>query len=332
MRWPTLRPMRFFITGATGFIGGHLVEHLTRAGHDVRGMARSEAGAAAVRAFGGTPVTADLDTISVADLAGVDVIVHAAAQLTGLDRAAYLRVNVDGTRRLLDLARAAGVRRFVLIGTEAALFAGHDLVDIDETHPYPARPRYLYAETKALAEQLVLAADGPDLTALSVRPRLVWGPRDTSVAPAIAEMAARGRFRWIDGGRQATSTTHVRNLARAVELAAERGQGGRAYFVADDERSTMRAFLTRLLAARGVTLPDRSAPGAVLRPLARVVEGLWRLLRRRSAPPLSSFAIDMLSRSVTVRTDRARAELGWAPVISVDEGLRELTSAAKGAI
>lgn len=327
-----LPAMRFFITGATGFVGGHLVEHLTRAGHDVRGMARSEAGAATVRAFGGTPVVADLDTVTAADLAGVDVVVHAAAQLTGLDRAAFLRVNVDGTRRLLDLARAAGVRRFILIGTEAALFAGQDLVDIDEAAPYPARQRYLYSETKAAAEQLVLAADGPDLTALSVRPRLVWGPRDTSVAPAVAEMAARGRFRWIDGGRQATSTTHVRNLARAVELAAERGQGGRAYFVADDERSTMRSFLTRLLATRGVTLPDRSAPGAVLRPLARVVEGLWRLLRRRSEPPLSSFAIDMLSRSVTVKTDRARAELGWVPVISVDEGLRELTSAAKGAI
>jgi nucleoside-diphosphate-sugar epimerase len=324
--------MRFFITGATGFVGGHLVEHLTQAGHEVRGMARTEAGAAVVRGFGGTAVVADIDTVAAADLAGCDVVVHAAAQLTGLDRAAYLRVNVEGTRRLLVLARAAGVPRFLLIGTEAALFDGHDLVDVDESQPYPRRQRYLYSETKAMAEALVLDANGDGLTTLSVRPRLVWGPRDTSVAPAIAEMAARGRFRWIDGGHQATSTTHVKNLARAVELAAERGHGGRAYFVADDERSTMRSFLTRLLAARGVVLPDRSAPGALLRPLARVVEGVWRLLRRRSEPPLSAFAIDMLSRSVTVKTDRARRELGWAPVISVADGLHELTSATKGAI
>jgi nucleoside-diphosphate-sugar epimerase len=318
--------MRFFITGATGFVGGHLVEYLAAAGHEVRGMARSAAGAATVRGFGGAPVSADLETVTAADLAGVDVVVHAAAQLTGLDRAAYLRVNVEGTRRLLGLARAAGVRRFILIGTEAALFDGHDLLDVDESAPYPARPRFLYSETKALAEQLVLAADAHGFTALSVRPRLVWGPRDTSVLPAVADMVARGRFRWIDGGRQETSTTHVRNLCRAVELAAERGAGGRAYFVADDERSTMRAFFTRLLATRGVTAPDRSAPGALLRPLARAVEGLWRLLRRRTEPPLSAFAIAMMSRSVTVRTDRARRELGWSPVISVEEGLRELAS------
>lgn len=318
--------MRIFITGATGFVGGHLVEHLSAAGHDVHGMARSPAGADAVRGWGGTPVATDLDRVTAAELAGVDVVVHAAAQLTGTDRAAFERVNIDGTRRLLAAARAAGARRFILIGTEAALFDGHDLRDIDEAQPYPRRQRFLYSETKAAAEQLVLAADAPGFAALSIRPRFVWGPRDASVLPTVAAMVTSGRFRWIDRGRQETSTTHVRNLARAVELAAERGRGGRAYFVADAERQTMRTFLTRLLATRGIVPADRSVPGALARPLARAVEGIWRLLRRRSPPPMSAFEIAMLSRSVTVRTDRARDELGWAPVITVEEGLRQLAA------
>src|SRR5690606_14527699 len=135
-------------------------------------------------------------------------------------------------------------------------------------------------------------------------PRLIWGPRDQSVLPAIVHMARAGAFAWIDGGRQRTSTTHVFNLVHAVTLALTAGAGGRAYFIADDEVTTTRDFLTRLAATQGVDLGDRSIPGALARPLARVVEATWALLRR-GKPPMSSFAVTMLSRSVTVDTRRA---------------------------
>ena len=317
--------MRILVTGASGFVGGHLVEHLART-HQVLGLARSDPAAAAIRRLGGTPVAGELGAVAPATLEGVDVIVHAAAHLQGADPAPYWRVNVDGTRQLLEAARVAGVRRFVLIGTEAALFDGHDLHDVDEQHPYPRRHRFAYSASKAEAERLVLAADGAGLTTLSIRPRLVWGPRDASVLPAIATMIEQGKFRWLDGGRHQTSTTHVANLVAAVERALTAGRGGQAYFVADAERSTLRTFLTRLLATRGITPPDRAAPGGLLRPLARATEAVWRLLRLRGEPPLSAFAIAMMSRTVTVRTDKARTELGWAPVITVDRGLAEMAT------
>lgn len=84
----------------------------------------------------------------------------------------------------------------------------------------------------------------------------------------------------------------------------------------------MRSFLTRLSAATGFSLPDRSLPAAVVRWTARLVEGLWRLLGIQRTPPLTWFSAAMLSRSVTVRIDKAKAELGYAPVISVEEGMR----------
>ncbi len=141
-----------------------------------------------------------------------------------------LRPRGDGADpgQLLDAARTAGVRRFILIGTEAALFDGPDLRDIDETQPYPRRQRFLYSETKAEAERRVLAASDDRMTTLSVRPRLVWGPRDASVLPATAAMIAAGRFRWIDGGRPETSTTHIANLVHGVERALTHGPGGQA--------------------------------------------------------------------------------------------------------
>lgn len=316
--------MRVFVTGGSGFVGSHVVGVLVDA-HEVLAMARSDRSAAAVEALGATAVRCELGAVRPEDLAGVDAIVHAAAFVEEWGtRAAYERVNVEGTRQLLDAARQAGVRRFVHVGTEAALFDGADLVDVDEAAPYPARHRFLYSETKAAAEALVLAANGPGFTTLSVRPRLVWGDRDSTILPALRRMVEVGGFLWLDHGRHRTSTTHVSNLAHAIALALGSGRGGEAYFVVDDGQPTLREFLTEYAAAGGIELPDRSVPGAVARPLSSVVEGAWRALRLQGAPPITAFAAHMMSRTVTVRDDKARAELGYRPVLSRGDGLRAL--------
>ncbi|NUP13967.1 MAG: NAD-dependent epimerase/dehydratase family protein [Polyangiaceae bacterium] len=317
--------MRVFVTGGSGFVGGHVIEALVGAGHEVVAMARSDASARIVEGFGARASRSALGAVEPSHLAGCDAVVHAAAFVEEWGtREQFQRANVDGTQNLLDAAKTAGVGRFVFIGTEAALFDGHDLVDVDETAPYPTRQRFLYSETKAEAERRVLAANGPGFTTVSVRPRLVWGPRDATVLPAIVEMVNKGAWSWLDGGRARTSTTHVRNLAHAVLLALETGRGGQAYFVADDGERSMREFLDALARTRGVALPNRSMPGAIARPLATAVESLWRLFGIRRAPPMTSFTISMMSRSVTVRTDKARAELGYRPIIGVDEGLAQL--------
>jgi nucleoside-diphosphate-sugar epimerase len=321
--------MRIFVTGASGFVGSHVTQTLAGS-HTLSAMARSEASEAQVRALGATPVRCALGQVKGEHLAGVEGVVHCAARVEDWGtRQQFREANVDGTRQLLEVARAAGVQRFVHIGTEAALFCGHDLVAVDETEPYPPRHRFHYSESKAEAERLVLAADAPGFTTLSLRPRLVWGPGDRSVLPMLLDTAARGAFAWIDGGRARTSTTHVANLVHAVERALVHGRGGQAYFVADDGESTLREFLTRLVATRGVVLPERSVPGALLRPLAGAIERAWAWLRPGRRPPITSFAASMMSRTVTVRTDKARRELGYAPVVTVEDGLAELAAEAR---
>lgn len=317
--------MQIFLTGGSGFVGGHAIEALAGAGHEVRALARSDRAAEQVRALGATPVRGELGAISAEMLAGVDAVIHAAAFVEEWGtRDEFWRANVDGTQNMLDAAKAAGARRFVFVGTEAALFDGRDLVGVDETAAYPERQRYLYSESKAEAERRVLAADAPGFVTLSIRPRFVWGPRDTSVLPTILKMARAGSFAWISGGAARTSTTHVANLVRGLELALTRGAGGRAYFVADDGERTLREFLTALAATQGVVLGGRSLPKWLARGLARAVEGGWRLLGVRRPPPMTRFAIDMMSASVTVDTTRARQELGYSPVISVEAGLAGL--------
>ncbi|MDP2275684.1 MAG: NAD-dependent epimerase/dehydratase family protein [Archangium sp.] len=317
--------MKIFVTGGSGFVGGHLVERLARAGHEVRALARSADSASMVARYGAKAVRGDLDTLSAAEMADAEVVVHAAAYVKSFGpRAAFVAGNVEGTRRALEAAKTAGVKRFVHISTEAILFDGGDLLEVDETRPPPARQRYLYSETKAAAEHVVLSANAPGFTTLALRPRLVWGPRDASVLPEVLEAAKKGAFAWLDQGRQRTSTTFVGNLAAAVELALTRGTGGEAYFIADDGTQSMREFLTALAKTQQVDLPSRSIPGALARPLASFVEKTWSLFAPSRKPPMVGFSVAMLSRSVTVKTDKARRDLGYAPETSVADGLAAL--------
>jgi len=321
--------MRVFVTGGSGFVGGHLVERLVRDGHEVVAMARSDRSADRVAGYGATPSRTDLDRVGPTHLEGLDAVIHAAAHVEEHgSREEFWRINVEGTQRMLDASKRAGVKRFVHVGTEAILLNDtRDLTDVDESFPVPKRHRFLYSETKAEAEARVLASNDDKLTTIAVRPRLVWGPRDETILPAIARMVDAGSFAWIDGGRARTSTTHVHNLVEALVLALTRGEGGRAYFVADDGTRTLKDFLSALAATRGIRLPKRSVPSVVLRPLARALETTWQLARRPGPAPITPFAVCVMSRSVTIRTDRARRELGYAPVVGVDDGLRALASA-----
>lgn len=317
--------VQVFVTGGSGFVGGHLIEALVQHGHRVRALARSDRSAAIVAGYGAEAVRADLGELAAAHVRGCDALVHSAAFVEEWGtRAQFWQGNVVGTERALAAAKDGGVARFVHVGTEAAVFDGHDLVDIDEDHPYPATQRFLYSETKAEAERRVIAASDAKMVALSVRPRFIWGPRDTTVLPAILRAAKAGRFAWIAGGRPLTSTAHVANVVAALECALERGRGGRAYFVADDGTRTYRDFIGALARTQGVELGERELSGGLARAIAAMLEPPWRLFGSKSPPPVTRFAAAMMSCTVTVKTDRARAELGWAPVIDVADGLARM--------
>lgn len=322
--------MRVFVTGASGFIGGAIAAELAR-DHEVFALSRSDAGDAAVRARGAEPVRGDLARLEPGDLPGCDAVVHCAAWVEPWGRREdYWQANVEGTERVLAAARRAGARRFLHMSTEAVLWRGQHLRDVDESYPYPDRTPYLYAETKAEAERRVLAASAPGLETVALRPRFVWGPGDTTLVPEILSMVERGAFVWLDGGRACTSTTHVTNLVHGALLALSRGRGGHAYFVTDGEVSDFRSFLTRLLAAHGVSLPDRSLPAWLARPAAALVEGGWRALGIRRQPPLVRHAVDLMCCDCILDDAKARTELGYAPRVSVDEGMRQLEASTGG--
>ena len=227
---------------------------------------------------------------------------------------------------MVDAARRAGVRRLVHVGTEAALLDGRALVNVNEDAPLKPDSPQAYPATKALAEQVVRDADGEGLQTVVLRPRLVWGPGDTTILPGLLDAVRSGRFAWIAGGRHMTSTTHVDNVVEGLVLAAEHGRPGSAYFVTDGEPVVFREFVERLLATQGVTPPDREMPAWLARIAAPAAEGAWRLLRRPGAPPITRLALWLASLECTIDISRARGELGYVPVRTIDDGLAALTA------
>jgi nucleoside-diphosphate-sugar epimerase len=318
-----------FVTGGSGFIGGALVRRLVADGWTVHALARSDASAQAVGADGAQAVRGDLDDVAsmTAGAAGCEVAFHCAAKLGDWGRREdFERGNVQGTRNALEAARRAGVRRFVHVGTEAALLAGQPLVEVDERAPLRFDSPALYASTKARAEEAVIEANRNGLQTVVVRPRFVWGRGDTTLLPAMTAMVRSGRWAWIGGGNHRTSTTHVDNVVHGLLLGAERGAAGGVYFVTDGHPVVFRDFVTRLLATQGVAPPDRSLPAPVARAAAATSETAWRLLPLPGRPPLTRLAVWLSAVEATIDITRARTELGYEPVKTIDEGLRELQS------
>ena len=317
--------MNIFITGASGFVGGASTRKLAAAGHKVQAMSRSEKSDAVIRALGAEPVRCDLESINAAHIGDAEVVLHCAAFVEAWGpRDAWFKGNVIGTRNVLEAARTAGAKRFIHIGTEAAIVRGQHILGADETYPLAPTSPYPYCATKAEAESLVRAANEQGFETLILRPRFIWGPGDTTLLPVIETMARSGQWTWIDHGRARTSTTHIANLVHAIELALTKGGGGEAYFILDDGERTMNEMISGMAASKSLSLPDKSLPAWVADFIGATSEFVWRTLNLKGAPPLTRHAAMVMSRHCVLNGEKAKRELGYAPIIDVARGLAAL--------
>ena len=219
------------------------------------------------------------------------------------------------------------MKRFVHVGTEAALVDGNALVNADETWPLKPDSRAYYPRSKARAEQLVVSANGEGgMETVVVRPRFVWGPGDTTLLPAIVDLIRSGKFAWVGGGGNLTSTAHVDNVVEGLVLAAEQGRGGEAYFVTDGDPLPFKEMITAMVATQGVEPGKRNVPVGVAKPAAALAEAIWRALHLKGEPPITRLAVWNSALECTVDDGKARKELGYEPVISREDGLAALSS------
>lgn len=322
--------MKALVTGGGGFLGGAIVRMLRERGESVRSFSRG--GYSALDTLGVEQVRGDLvDALAVSRAAeGCDIVFHVAAKagVWGPWRE-YYEANVTGTQNVLAACKARGIRRLVFTSSPSCTFAGVDQIGVNESEPYPTRFLAHYPHTKALAEQAVLAANGPDLATVALRPHLIWGPGDPHIIPRLIERARAGKLRRIGKQPKLVDTTYVDNTAIAHLLAADRlaigsPVAGRAYFISQGEPEPLWDFINRVLAVAGLPPVMRSISPALAYSMGALLEGAYRVLRIRQEPIVTRFVARQLSTAHWFDLSAAKRDLGYVPPVSTEEGLRRL--------
>ena len=296
------------------------------AGHEVRTLQRRPSGVAGVADVLGS--VTDAASVERA-VAGVDGIVHLAAKVSlAGDPAEFDEVNVVGTLRLLQAAFSAGVGRFVYVSSPSVAHSGSSIVGDDALPADPLRARGDYARTKATAELAALAADSAELAVVAVRPHLVWGPGDTQLVARIVDRARRGRLPLLGHGAALIDSTYVDNAASAIAAALERAVEvhGNSYVVTNGEPRPVAELLAGMCAAAGVRTPAWSVPAGAARAAGSLIEAAWRVRPGVDEPPMTRFLAEQLSTAHWFDQRRTRADLQWAPAVSLDEGFRRLAA------
>ncbi|MBT1003650.1 NAD-dependent epimerase/dehydratase family protein [Paenarthrobacter sp. DKR-5] len=316
--------MKVLVTGASGLLGGETARLLVRQGHEVTTFQRRPSGVDGATDLPGS-VTDDAALRRAVD--GAEGVIHLAAKVSFTGRAAeFDEVNVEGTRRLLAASRGAGVRDFVFVSSPSVANSGAAIAGLGAEPADPVRAHGDYSRTKAEAELLALAADGPDFRVAAVRPHIVWGPGDTQLVERVLERAAQGRLPLLDAGAALIDTTYVDNAASAIVAALHRMEHirGRALVVTNGEPRPVGELLAGICAAGSVRPPAWSVPGRLARAAGSVVEKVWLRAGRSDEPPMTRFLAEQLSTAHWFDQRETRKLLHWTPGVSLDEGLAKL--------
>lgn len=323
--------MQALVTGGGGFLGRYLVEQLVARGDAVRVFSRKRY--PELNILGVEAVQGDLrDAAQVgAACRGMDTVFHVAG-LPGVwgPWSEFYETNTVGTRHVIAGCRSAGVSRLVYTSSPSVVYDGRPHENANESLPYPQTFLCHYPHTKALAEKAVLTANGGDgLTTVSLRPHLIWGPRDNHLVPRLIQRAASRRLRRVGDGRNLVSVSYVENAAHAHlqaadALSAGSPPAGRAYFINEPEPVNLWDWVDGLLSRAGLPPLTKHISAKAAGRLGAALEMVYRVFRLRSEPPMTRFVASQLSTSHYYDVTAARRDFGYAPIVSVEEGLRRM--------
>jgi len=324
--------MKVLVTGGSGFLGTAVCKLLLDENYEVCSFNRHFS-----TQLDQLKIQQHLGDISIAEdvlraAQTVDAVIHTAAKtsLWGKTKE-YFTINVRGTENVLDACRRLKISKLVYTSSPSVVHTGTDLEGVDESISYAKHFVADYPKTKAIAEQLVLAANSPALSTVALRPHLIWGPDDPHFLPRILDRAKKGRLRFVGSIPKKIDTVFVDNAAEAHILALKKLSpqsvcAGKAYFITQGQPIESSQMINALLEVAGLPSETRHIPVSLAQWLAKVFEFAYRLAKINTEPPLTRFLVEQLSTAHWFNIDAARRELGYCPRVSFAEGIARLLS------
>lgn len=328
--------MRILVTGGGGFLGTYIIKELLKnPQYIVTNFSRhsySHLGELGVPTIKGD-LKNPLD-VEKALLQGFDAIFHVAALAGVWGRYQdFYDINYLGTKNLLEAAEASGVKRFVYTSTPSVVFGKDDLMGVNEECPYPKEYLTPYAETKAMAEKLVLQKNNSTtFLTCAIRPHLIWGPGDPHLFPRVIQKGKEGKLRIVGDGENIVDIVYVENAALAHVLAFEHLKPGsavcgQAYFVGQERPVKLWDFINQILGYVKVEPVMKMIDINTAYRIGWAMEKFFKMAGiQKPEPPMTRFVALNLGKSHYFSHEKARKHFGYFPRVSIEEGLKKTFS------
>ncbi|MFC7687341.1 NAD-dependent epimerase/dehydratase family protein [Ureibacillus sp. GCM10028918] len=317
------------VTGATGFLGQHLVKRLAHEGFHVTAIGRNIAVGSIL------PHDVHFVQASLEDRDGIfqvmqnqDFVIHCGALSSVWGKYEdFYSANVIGTQNMVDSALFHNIKRFVHVSTPSIYFSLQERskINVKEDSVLPNPAVNFYAETKRMAEDVVDEAFNKGLPTITIRPRALFGPGDNAIIPRLIKTNQRSGLPFIDGARILTDITYVENVVDALCLClvSDERTVGKKYNITNGEPMYLNNILERVFTMLGQPMKKREMKYEKILRVASILEKTYRLFHIKKEPIITPYTVTVLAHSQTLNIDAAKTELGYNPRISVEEGINK---------
>jgi len=318
--------MKALVTGATGFVGSHIVERLKKEGMKVTAFVRSTSDISLLQEWGIPLAYGDLEdkeSIQKA-LEGKTHVFHCGAVVSDWAEPILIKkINIDGTQALLDESIKSGIKRFIHVSSLAVL-GMHDHFQTDEEAPYELTGD-AYCDTKIEAEKRVLQAHKEKgLPVVIVRPGFIYGPRDRQFLPRVFSFLKANKFMYIGDGLKILNLTYIHNLVDAILLAVKSPSAvGQIYNVTDDGGVTRKELIETICEVAQLPKPTKSLPLPAAKVLCAICETVTKITKSKKAPLLNRARMKFLALNLDFDISKIRQDLNYNPNVKLEDGIRE---------